>query len=212
MNKPAVILGALLLAAGGVAWAYGRSKNDEQSTAEGWLTMFDQNDTPATRPGLQSQLAAMLQAIAHAEGTANQADPYRVCYAYRHVIRDLSDHPAVTGEWRGEKLPDAQCRAAGYGPGCVSTAAGKYQITRTTWARLKTKLNLRDFAASSQDAAGAELLRECGAADYLQAGDFASAVRAARRTWASLPGAGYDQPERSLAWVQARFEQAGGVA
>lgn len=158
-----------------------------------------------------TNVRALLEAIARAEGTAGQGDPYRVVFGYRVTIKDLSDHPAITGEWKGERLPDHQCKAAGFSPGCVSTAAGKYQITRTTWRKLKPRLNLRDFSPASQDAAAVELLRECGALDLIQRGKFDQAVAAARRIWASLPGAGYEQPERSLAWLQDRYTEAGGL-
>ncbi len=167
--------------------------------------------TTLTSNALHPNVAAFLHAIAHAEGTATQPDPYRVCFAYRHTIRDLRDHPAITGEWRGEKLPDHQCRAAGHQPGCVSTAAGKYQLIRPTWAPLKSRLGLPDFGPAAQDAAAVQLLRDCGAYHPLVRGAFAAAVAAARRTWASLPGAGYQQPERSMAWLRATYTQAGGA-
>jgi len=158
-----------------------------------------------------ANISAFLQTIAASEGTASQADPYRVCYAYRHTIQSFADHPAITGEWKGEKLSDKLCAAAGFGPGCVSTAAGKYQITKTTWGTLKRRLGLPDFSPASQDAAAVELLRECGALDLVERGQLADAVAASRKIWASLPGAGYAQPERSLAWVQAQFTNAGGA-
>ncbi len=154
---------------------------------------------------------AFLDAIAQAEGTARMPDPYRVCFGYRHTIQDLRDHPAITGEWRGEKLPDHHCKAAGHQPGCVSTAAGRYQIIRPTWLALKGRLGLRDFGPASQDAAATQLLRDRGAYRPLVRGDFIAAVQAARKEWASLPGAGYDQPERSMAWLQAAYAQAGGA-
>lgn len=154
---------------------------------------------------------AFLQAIKQAEGTANQADPYRVCFGYRHTVRSLADHPSITGEWFGEKLPDAQCRAAGFGPGCVSTAAGAYQFIKPTWARLKSKLSLPDFGPASQDAAALELLSESGALSHIRAGNLGAALNAARKTWASLPGAGYEQPERSLAYIQTAYLNAGGT-
>ena len=158
-----------------------------------------------------ANVRAFLEAIARAEGTTNRADPYRVCYAYRHTIQSLNDHPAVTGEWKGERLSDSMCKGAGLGPGCVSTAAGKYQITRGTWNTLKKRLRLADFGPASQDAAAIELLRESGALEAVQRGDLVGAVGKARRTWASLPGAGYDQPERSMAWLQDQYTGAGGV-
>ena len=155
---------------------------------------------------------AFLEAIKRCEGTAGQADPYRVCYGYSWVVRDLSEHPAVSGEWRGKTLTDEQCSGAGYGPGCVSTAAGAYQMTRPTWIKLRDRLGLGDFGPASQDAAAIELLRECGALDRLGRGDLAGAVSRARRIWASLPGANYaGQGMRSMADVTAWYQGAGGA-
>lgn len=237
MNKKAVVIGVLLLAAAGVALAMRRQGggvqelvpdtsaplipfagdvNDWYSQVEYWteqnLLETEANTMPiANPPYLPTQIAAMLQAISQAEGTASRGDPYRVCFAYKHTIQSLVDHPAVTGEWRGETLSDAMCAGAGLGPGCVSTAAGKYQQIKPTWLRLKNKLSLPDFGPASQDAAAAELLRECGALVRLEAGDFAGAVAQARKIWASLPGAGYGQGERSIAWLTEKFTDAGGV-
>ncbi len=230
-------LAILLLAGAGAAWAYRRSAGFDQAAAfepapeppswwDGWaqqlpsLDGWIQANQAETYDKVQNMTAildtdanvrAFLEAIARAEGTAGQGDPYRVCYGYSHTIQSFADHPAITGEWKGKALSDAMCRAAGYGPGCVSTAAGKYQITKTTWQNLKRKLGLPDFSPASQDAAAIELLRETGALQFAQLGNVAEAVRSARRIWASLPGAGYEQPERSLAWVQAQFQAAGGV-
>src|SRR6202035_5065809 len=104
---------------------------------------------------MNQNIAAFLATIRHSEGTDKAADPYRCCYAYRHIIVDLSDHPVITGEWHGESL-------AGLGPtyvGKVSTAAGAYQIIKPTWVSLKARLSLRDFTGPSQDAAATELIR-----------------------------------------------------
>jgi lysozyme len=157
------------------------------------------------------QVQAFLSMIAVAEGTARAPDPYAVCYAYRHTIQDFSDHPAVTGEWRGERLSDAMCRGANMAPGCVSTAAGRYQIIKPTWLSVKKALALPDFGAESQDAAAVYLIRRRGAMDAVEAGRVAEAVELCRKEWASLPGAGYGQGERKLADLQAAFERAGGV-
>jgi muramidase (phage lysozyme) len=157
-----------------------------------------------------AQLAAFRNTISVSEGT-NRGDPYRVCYGYAHTIQSFADHPAVTREWTGEVLSDKMCSLAGFGPGCVSTAAGKYQITKTTWLHLKSRLGLRDFSPESQDAACDQLLRECGAYGKIVAGDLAGAVEAARKTWASLPNAGYGQGERTLAWIKDKFTSLGGL-
>lgn len=158
-----------------------------------------------------SNVRAALRAVQEAEGTAGQADPYRVCYGYRWRVQSFADHPAVTGEWSGEPLPDAMCSAAGFGPGCVSTAAGAYQIKKATWLRVRDKLRLPDFSPASQDAAAVELLRARGALDLIRQGRFLEGMARAAKEWASLPGAGYGQGERTAAWLQERYVQAGGV-
>lgn len=238
MNKKALIVGVLLLAAAGMVFAARRTITDaapEEVKADTWdFVPFygdvgawyselessieqlhfetEANTMPLPTPAyLPTQIAAMLAAISQAEGTAGRGDPYRVCFAYKHTIASLSDHPAVTGEWRGEVLSDAMCAGAGYGPGCVSTAAGKFQIIKPTWLRLKSKLSLPDFGPASQDAAATELLRERGALARLEVGDFPGAVAKAKKEWASLPGAGYGQGERSIAWLTDKFTAAGGV-
>ncbi len=239
MKKKAVIVGLVLLAAAGLVLAARRRESVEEFSPDtsgdvvnlvpfggdmvAWFSEIEaavqqnfeeiaENNMPLPTPAyMPTQIAAMQSAIAQAEGTAGQPDPYRVCFAYRHTIQSFADHPAITGEWRGEKLSDDMCRGAGFGPGCVSTAAGKYQITKPTWTRIKKKLSLPDFGPASQDAAAAELLRERGSIARLEVGDFVGAVAAARKEWASLPGAGYGQGERSISWLTAKFTDAGGV-
>lgn len=156
-------------------------------------------------------VAAFLAVLRRAEGTEGQPDPFRVCYGYSHTIRDLSDHPAATGEWMGERLPDQMCRNAGYGPGCKSTAAGAYQIIKPTWVALRDRLGLPDFGRASQDAAAVELIRRRGALADVQAGRLLDAVHKCRAEWASLPGNYAGQGQRSPAELQAWFQQSGGV-
>lgn len=154
---------------------------------------------------------AFLAMIAAAEGTARAAQPYRVCFGYRHTVADMADHPAITGEWRGEKLPDRMCEAAGRGPGCVSTAAGRYQIIVGTWQEAKRAASLPDFSPDSQDRAALWLIDRAGALQAVRAGMLADAVNKCRRTWASLPGAGYGQPERPFAALADAYVNAGGA-
>lgn len=159
----------------------------------------------------QRNVTAFLTVISRAEGTDRAGDPYRVCFGYKHTINSFADHPAITGEWRGERLSDAHCRGAGLNPGCVSTAAGRYQIIRPTWQRIKKKTGLTSFSPASQDAACIELIKERGAFADVQAGRFTQAIEKCRKEWASLPGASYGQGERSAAWLVSAYRQAGGV-
>ena len=69
-------------------------------------TMGDTLNTINDRDTAQRNVSAFLEAIARAEGTAQRADPYRVCYGYRHTIISVKEHPAVSGEWKGERLSD----------------------------------------------------------------------------------------------------------
>jgi muramidase (phage lysozyme) len=154
---------------------------------------------------------AFLRVIRQAEGTDGQADAYRVCYAYRHTIANLADHPAVTGEWRGELLSATMCINAGLKAGCKSTAAGAYQIIRPTWLGLKASLGLVDFTPQSQDAAAVELVRRRGALQNVMAGEFSDAVDKCRNEWASLPGNHAKQGQRSIETLAAWFSQAGGT-
>lgn len=167
---------------------------------------------PSVAPATQgANLAAFLSMIRFAEGTEGRGDPYRICYGYRHTIGNLAEHPAVSGEWRGERLPDGMCTAAGFGPGCVSTAAGAYQIIKPTWLALRSSLNLTSFGPAAQDACAVELIRQRGALNDVYAGRFNDAVRKVAPVWASMPGAGYAQPERKLTILADAYRSAGGT-
>lgn len=165
--------------------------------------------------------AAFLAVIEFAEGTGRNPktgealDAFRTCYAYRHSIHDLSEHPAVSGEWRGEVLPDAMCRGAGLKPGCRSTAAGRGQLTKATWIESRDALKLPDFGPASQNQALLwQIANRCGpgALDDIDAGRIASAITKCRKKWASFPGAGFaGQPERRMAPLLAVYVKAGGT-
>lgn len=120
---------------------------------------------------------------------------------------DFSDHPVITGACQPVPLPDAVCRAAGLGEGCVTTAAGAYQIIRPTWLRAQRALGLPDFSPASQDAAAVWLLQDCGAMAKLVAGDVEGAIKKASKVWASLPGATTKQGPKSMEYALARFAE-----
>lgn len=154
---------------------------------------------------------AFLSLIRYAEGTDRGADPYRVCYGYKHTIVGLADHPAITGEWRGERLPDEMCVNAGMKPGCVSTAAGAYQIIKPTWVGCKARLHLTNFEPGNQDRAALYLIESRGAIDDVHAGRIKTAVMKCAAEWASLPGNFAKQPQREQEGLILAFEQAGGT-
>lgn len=169
-------------------------------------------DTPENR------LRAFLYMIRGAEHTRDDALSNRAYQTFYGGARfsNMIDHPVITGERRGVRLPDHFCRAAGFGPGCVSTAAGAYQIIRPTWQRVRAAgawgPRLPDFSAASQDEAARRLLIEAGALTDVYAGEFASAVAKAARIWASLPGSTAGQGGRSFAQIQSYYDEGLRVA
>jgi lysozyme len=114
-----------------------------------------------------------------------------------------------TCEKVGVKLTAAQCKASGFKPGCVSTAAGAYQFIRPTWDRIRAiSPRLPDFSPDSQDIAAIRLLNQIGALALIEAGDIAGAVAKASKTWASLPGSKAQQNPRQMAFIIDRFNEA----
>lgn len=218
---------ALTLTAAGVLLLSASSARASIEAGEGaaptfdFINLYDRAETlmnqiteqPATVDidTASRNIAAWLKVIPHAEGTASRVDPYRVCYGYSHTIRDLREHPAITGEWRGQTLSDRMCSLAGFGPGCISSAAGAYQIIKPTWINVRDALGLRDFGQASQDAAAIELTRRRGALEDVKAGRLALAVSKCRNEWASLPGNYAKQGQRSIETLAGWYEQNGGT-
>jgi muramidase (phage lysozyme) len=164
-----------------------------------------------------ANVRAFREAIAWAEGTLKHPDPYRVCYIYKHTVQSFDQHPAQRGasrvrEWGGEPLTDRQCAGVGLEPGCVSTAAGKYQIILPTWVQAQNALGLPDFGPESQDRAAEYLIQRRGALELVRQGRFTEAVDRCKKEWASLPGAGYDgQAMRREADLVLAYQSAGGM-
>ena len=161
-------------------------------------------------------VSAYMTMIAVSEGTEREPDPYRTCFGKQHVIHDLAYHPHETRsdgtrEWDGERLEDHQCEAVGLKPGCISSAAGRYQLILPTWLRLKAKLSLHNFGPDAQDDACVQLLKECGALDLIFAGRVGDAIPLCHSDWASLPGSTAKQPITPFASLINAYASAGGA-
>jgi len=85
---------------------------------------------------------------------------------------DFSDHPALLG-WDGVRLDD----------GRLTTAAGAYQITRTTWRDLGGADKYGSFDPAAQDAAAADLIKRRGALNLILAGQFDAALSRLVNEW-----------------------------
>lgn len=144
---------------------------------------------------------AFLDMLAYSEGTdmPGHAPGYDVIVGStpvrRRLLKDFSRHPNVAMQITSTLW---------------STAAGRYQFIYPTWIELQAALNLPDFGGASQDAAALELIRRRGALELIDAGKIHDAINVCASIWASLPGAGYGQRERSMADLLDHYKLAGG--
>lgn len=148
---------------------------------------------------------AFLWAIRKAEGTAGP-NGYSTLFG-GDLFTGWADHPRTPRRY-GSLWTTA---AGAYQFMAVSPLPGGGTTRVDTWDRIRARLGLPDFSPASQDAAAVELIREAGALADVQAGRFDAAISKVRRIWASLPGAGYSQPEKSLPYLRAAYADAGGV-
>lgn len=103
-------------------------------------------------------------------------------------FNDFSQHPGVVG------------MVTKQGP---STAAGRYQITKSTYDDIAPKLGITDFSPESQDRIALELIKRNKALQYVEQGDYENAIKRLGGTWASLPSSIYaGHPRRSQGWVE----------
>lgn len=140
---------------------------------------------------------AFLDMLAYAEGTAGP-DGYRTLFG-GGLFDSFADHPRQIFSFTNKR-----------GEALKTSAAGRYQFLARTWDDLARRLSLPDFGPESQDAGALELVRQRGALADVQAGRINQAIAKCSKVWASLPGAGYAQPERKLTTLIAQFQGAGG--
>ena len=95
------------------------------------------------------------------------------------LFTDYSDHP----------------RKLTLNPKLKSTGAGRYQLLSRWWDAYRKQLGLKDFSPKSQDAVALQQIKERGALPMIDRGDIRQAIDRCSNIWASLPGAGYGQPE-----------------
>ncbi len=164
---------------------------------------------PITHPSKLGgkNVAAFADMLAVSEGTDDGRQRTK-CMGYDVLVggglfADFSAHPGVLVQVR-EPKPD------GTG-GLQSTAAGRYQFLRGTWAEMSALLKLPDFMPESQDLACVQLFKRRGAYALIQQGRFDEAVAACRKEWASLPGAGYGQHEQKIERLRLAYTYAGGL-
>jgi muramidase (phage lysozyme) len=93
-----------------------------------------------------------------------------------------------------------------------STAAGRYQITKTTFDDVAPKLGLKDFSPRSQDLAAVYLLQRRGALEDVAGGNWDEAINKLGKEWASLPTSKYQQPKKTWDYVRENLSEKTVVA
>lgn len=193
---------------------------DNAEAAEDPATVYDDppqpsSDTPIFDPeevmALEERVSAFLKMVIFCEHTRADAlsgAAFNTFYGGAR-FRDMSDHPVLTRELRPVPLSDAMCKNAGLGPGCVSTAAGAFQIIRPTWNRVRQAGAwggyLADFTPDSQIEAARRLLVEAKIIPYIMRDDIEHAILKAGKIWASLPGSSAQQNPKSMETALALY-------
>ncbi|QSI78613.1 glycoside hydrolase family 24 protein [Niveibacterium microcysteis] len=131
------------------------------------------------------------------------------------------DYNLKFGGVKGKKNDKWQFTDYGTHPGVGSdgktTAAGMYQINKSTWKEMGGKMGLTDFSPATQDLLAVEILRTIHVIDDIVAGDVNAALKAASRRWAALPqgpklGGRYDQPYMPYDEFISAYKRLGGTA
>ena len=146
----------------------------------------------------EKNIQAFLDTIAYAEGTIlfGNDNGYNVIVG-GGLFYDYRDHPRVL-----VNLPNL---------GIKSSAAGRYQILERYWDHYSKALKLKDFSPMNQDLYAIQMFKEVKAYNDIREGRFTNAVRKCASRWASFPGAGYNQPEKSLERLREVYIENGGV-
>lgn len=153
--------------------------------------------------GLQTHdnIVGFLRLLRHGESNQDES-AYKILYGGSH-FESFEDHPRI----RFYEKDDEFIRN---GKKDYTTAAGAYQITESTWNPLAKKYGLNDFGPTNQDIAALALIHEKGAIPDILAGRIREAIAKCSRVWASLPGAGYGQPEIKLQKALQVYQDFGG--
>lgn len=158
--------------------------------------------------------AAFLAMIRYAEGTSGQ-DGYAAMFGHTparpRLFESFTDHPRVASQFTDQVGRKLWTSAAGaYQFMAVSPIPTGGSTKVDTWDRVQRALGLPDFSPASQDLAALFLVHEAGALGLVDAGRFDEAVSKVRRVWASMPGAGYAQRERSITALRNVYTDSGG--
>ena len=140
--------------------------------------------TPKQAGGMN--FCAFLDMIGWSEGTTTS--PHTLNDGYDVIVNGVDGSPDIFHDY--DKHPNITVLVSRRS-GLKSTAAGRYQILNRYAKAYIKQLDLPDFGPLSQDYIALQMIRECGAYDYIRCGYIQDAIYMCRSRWASFPGANY---------------------
>lgn len=163
--------------------------------------------TPQQAGGVN--VVAFLDMLAWSEGTSTS--PATRDRGYDVIVTGADRIPEIFTDYSVHPFSKGRKSKVINGKGLTSNASGRYQFMLRDYGHYRALLKLPDFGPLSQDRWAIQLIRERRALDLVKAGKIPQAITAVRNIWASLPGAGYGQPEHALDKLLTAFRNAGGT-
>jgi len=163
--------------------------------------------TPQQAGGVN--VVAFLDMLAWAESTSTS--PATKDRGYDVIVTGADRVPEVFSDYSMHPFSRGRKSKRVNSKGLTSNASGRYQFMLKDYAHYRALLKLPDFGPLSQDLWAIQLIRERRALPLIQSGRISEAIAKVRNIWASLPGAGYGQPEHTLAELLAVYRKAGGT-
>ena len=128
----------------------------------------------ASKHSISENLNAFLDTITFSELGAGLITP-ETDYGYKVIVGSTPKHPILMPTYADHPRKVMEAR-----PGIYSTAAGAYQILARYFDAYKAQLSLPDFSPVSQDRIAIQLIRECHALSWVEAGYIARLSTRAR--------------------------------
>lgn len=154
-------------------------------------------------------VVAFLDMLAWSEGTSTS--PATKDRGYDVIVTGADRKPETFSDYSAHPFAKGRKSKLITRNGLTSNASGRYQFMLKDYAHYRDLLRLPDFAPLSQDLWAIQLIRERRALPLIQAGRIQEAIARVRNIWASLPGAGYGQPEHALEKLMTAYRNAGGA-
>lgn len=158
--------------------------------------------------GISSNLNAFLDMLALSEGTSTS--PITKNDGYDVIVTGLDGNPEIFTDYRWHPFSLSRRSKIINSKGLTSNASGRYQFMLKDYKYYRDLLKLPNFGPESQDTWAIRLIKERGALPLIEAGKFDEAVAKVSNLWASLPGAGYGQPEHALSALRVVYTLKGG--